>query len=211
MSLPVIVLGGGGHAKVLIDALKLCGTRIIGVVDPAPHAPNAAILGVPVLGGDEVVYAKDPSEVLLVNALGTVTVSDRRRQLFAGFKQRGFSFASVIHPSSVVAADAVLGEGVQIMAGAVLQAGCRIGENSIVNTRASLDHDCLIGPHVHISPGVTLSGQVVVGEGSHIGTGATVIQGMTIGEGCLVAAGAVVVKPLKAGARARGVPAREFA
>jgi UDP-perosamine 4-acetyltransferase len=208
--LPVIVLGAGGHAKVLIEALLQSGKVITGIVDPDPTLLGAEISGVPVLGGDEAVSAFPSSEIQLVNGLGSVGLPFKRQQLFERFKGLGYIFATVVHPSAVIASDVVPGEGAQIMAGAVIQPGSSIGINSIINTRASVDHDCIIGDHVHIAPGVTLSGGVSVETGSHIGTGATVIQGVSVGRGCLVAAGAVVTKVLVEGAKVRGVPAREF-
>ena len=195
----------------LIDALLASSGVIVGIVDPNPALAGTKILGVPVLGGDDVVDEYPPSQVQLVNGLGSVGLPIKRQQLFEKFKGLGYNFAAVVHPTAVVASDVVLSEGVQVMAGAVIQPGCRIGINSVINTRASVDHDCIISDHVHISPGVTLSGGISVGVCSHIGTGATVIQGISIGNGCLVAAGAVVTKDIADGAKVRGVPAREFA
>jgi UDP-perosamine 4-acetyltransferase len=210
MSLPLIVLGAGGHARVLVDALLGAGLPVRGLTDADPAKTGSAVLGLPVLGGDEEVLALAPEAVLLVNGIGSVRVSASRRKLFEDFKKRGYFFERVIHPSAIVAPDAVLAEGAQIMAGAVLQTGCRIGENAIINTRAAVDHDCVIGSHVHISPGVTLCGNVEVGEGSHIGAGATVIQGVRIGRNCMVAAGAVVIRDIPDGATVAGLPAKEM-
>lgn len=211
MSLPVIILGAGGHAKVLIDALLSASAVIAGIVAPDLTLAGTNILGVPVLGGDDVVNEYPPSEIQLVNGLGSVGLPVNRQQLFEKFKGMGYKFATVIHPSAVIASGVILGEGAQVMAGVVIQPGSHIGINSIINTRASVDHDCTIGDHVHIAPGVTMSGGVTVGTCSHIGTGATVIQGLSIGNGCLVAAGAVVTKYIADGTMVRGVPAREFA
>ncbi len=210
MSLPVIILGAGGHAKVLIEALLKSGNLIAGIVDPDPKLAGVEILGVPVLGGDDVVNEFPPSEIQLVNGLGSVGLPFKRQQIFERFKGMGYKFATVVHPSAVVASDVELGEGAQVMAGAVIQPGCCIGINCIINTRASVDHDCIIGDHVHIAPGVTMSGIIKIGSDSHIGTGATLIQGISIGIGCLIAAGAVVIKDIADGAMVRGVPAREF-
>jgi len=209
MSLPVIILGAGGHAKVLIDVLHASRAVIAGIVDSEPALAGSSLLSVPVLGNDDILTDFSPSEVQLVNALGSVGLPTKRRQLFERFKGMGYFFATVVHPSAVVALDVELGEGTQIMAGAVVQPGCRIGINSIINTRVSVDHDCIIGDHVHIAPGVTLSGGVKVGAGSHIGTGVTVIHGISIGIGCLLSAGSVVIRDVIEGTKVRGVPARE--
>ncbi|MGE3549976.1 MAG: acetyltransferase [Geobacter sp.] len=210
MSLPVLVLGGGGHAKVLIDALLSASTVIAGIIDPDPLLAGARVLGVPVLGGDAIVTKFPAGEVLLVNGLGSVGPPLRRKQLFEQFKEQDYRFATVIHPSAIIACDAELGEGVQIMAGTIIQPGCRIGTNTIINTKASVDHDCIIGDHAHIAPGVTLSGGVLVGNASHIGTSATVIQSIKIGESSIVGAGAVVVKDVTAGTTVVGVAAKEI-
>jgi UDP-perosamine 4-acetyltransferase len=211
MSLPVIIMGAGGHAKVLIEALLQSGKVIAGIVDSDFALVDTKVLGVPVLGGDNMVNGFSPSEVKLVNGLGSVGLPFKRQQLFERFKSMGYDFATVVHPSAVVASDVELGEGAQVMAGVVIQPGSRIGKNVIINTRASIDHDSRIGDNSHIAPGVTLSGNVLVGESSHIGTGATVIQGINTGTGSFVAAGAVVVRDVAAHSAVYGIPAREAA
>lgn len=208
MSLPVLILGAGGHAKVLIDTLQVSSAVIAGIVDSDPKLFNTNILGVPILGNDDVVGEFPPAEILLVNGLGSISLPVRRQQLFERFKILGYGFAKVVHPSAIVAADVNLNEGVQIMAGAVIQSGSHIGCNVIINTRASVDHDCHIGEHTHIAPGVTLSGGVSVATSSHIGTGATVIQGVRIGSSCVVGAGAVVVGNVVDSETVVGIPAR---
>ena len=101
------------------------------------------------------------------------------------------------------------GEGVQLMAGAVIQPNVSIGENTLINTSASIDHDCQIGAHVHIAPGTVLSGNVCVQDETHIGTSATVIQNIKIGTKCTIGAGSVVVKNISDRTLAIGTPARE--
>lgn len=209
MTRPVIVLGAGGHAKVLIDALQVLSVNIIGATDPDPKKIGTSILNIPVIGTDEAVMEYSQEEILLVNGLGSIRQPGVRTQLFAHFKKRGYSFASVIHPAATLAAGAKLGEGVQIMAGAIVQTGCRIGDNSILNTGAAVDHDCIIGDHVHLAPRVTLSGGVEIGAGVHVGTGAIIIQGIKIGSHTLIGAGALVVRSVPENVTAMGVPARE--
>jgi len=208
MKNPVIIIGAGGHANVLIDALKLSVSEIIGIVDADPNKKDSLILGVPVIGDDETVLSYNNESIELVNAIGSVSKPLARKTVFERFKKLGYSFASVIHPSAVISPYAELAEGAQVMAGAVIQPGCHIGENVIVNTRSSLDHDCHIGEHSHIAPGVTLSGGVIVGESTHIGTGAIVIQGIEIARNCMIAAGAVVIRNMNEGDSVMGLPAR---
>jgi sugar O-acyltransferase (sialic acid O-acetyltransferase NeuD family) len=208
MNLPVIILGAGGHAKVLIDTLLLTAVEIAGIVDPDREKHGTSILGIPVIGNDDVVLKKGPGAVMLVNGVGSVKQPALRKQLFDTFKARGFTFASVHHPSAVIAADVLLAEGVQVMAGSVIQPGCVIGRNVIINTKAAVDHDCTIGDHSHVAPGVTLSGSVTVGEGAHIGAGATVLQNVHIGRSSIIGAGAVVLQDVPENVLVYGVPGK---
>ena len=209
-SLPVIILGAGGHAKVLIDALRLQSVEILGIVDADPSKKWQELMGVAVIGSDEEVMKYSPQSVRLVNGIGSVRISMIRRQIFQHFKSKGYQFERVIHPSSIISAVVELSEGTQIMAGVIIQTGSMVGANTIINTRASVDHDCQIGDHIHISPGSVLSGGVVVGENVHIGTGAVIVQGVQIGANSLVAAGAVVIRNVQNDVIVAGVPAREL-
>jgi len=207
--LPVVVIGAGGHARVLVEALLRAGTRIVGAIDPDGAAGRSLVITY--LGGDDVLAEYPPSKVRLVNAVGSTGDASRRRGVFERFKNAGYTFASVIHPAAVVATSCQLAEGVQVMAGAVVQPGTRIGANSLINTSASVDHDCVLGAHVHIAPGATLSGGVRVGDNAHIGTAACVIQQVVVGEGAVIGAGAVVLADVDRDTKVAGVPARGIA
>lgn len=210
MTRPVVVLGAGGHAKVLIDALQARSVPIRGILDSDPAKLGGKILGISVLGTDAKLGEWLPDEVVLVNGLGSTESLLSRTALHERLRARGYSFLGVVHPSAVVSPHACLGESVQIMAGAVIQAGARLGDGCIVNTGALVDHDCALEAHVHVAPGAVLSGGVTIGSNTHIGTGAAVIQGIRIGSRCLVAAGAVVVHDVPDGSRVAGIPAREI-
>jgi UDP-perosamine 4-acetyltransferase len=205
---PIVILGGGGHARVVIDALRCAGHVIAGVVDPKPDVAQTLPKDITWLGKD--LSQARPGEVQVAIGVGSVDVGGKnpRPALFAEAKAGGFEILSFRHPSAIVAGDVALGEGVQIMAGAILQPGVRLGVNCIVNSGASLDHDCWIGDHVHIAPGAVLSGTVAVGDGCHVGTGAIVIQGIRIGAEARIAAGAVVTRDVPAAARVMPGPQR---
>jgi sugar O-acyltransferase (sialic acid O-acetyltransferase NeuD family) len=208
MGRPVIVIGAGGHARVVIDALKLLNIDILGISDNDPALEQKNISGIPVIYKDQELQRYSSKDVYLVNGLGGVKDTTLRRRIYEKFKRLGFVFRQVIHPAAIISPDLYLAEGVQVMAGAVLQAGTHVNENSLINTKASLDHDCLIGPHVHIAPGVTVCGNVQIEEGVHVGSGATIIQGVTIGAHSLIGAAALVRKDVPPGSKVFGVPGR---
>jgi len=208
MNRPVILLGTGGHAKVLLDMLRSTGREVKGILIPEREHWGKDIWGIPVVGGDERINDYRPGDIEIVNGIGSVGDASIRIKVFTDMKRKGFQFATVIHPSAIIAGDVSIGEGVQVMAGAVIQPGCRIGENVIVNTGVIIDHDCRIEDHVHLAPGVVLSGEVNIGSKTHIGIGASVIQGVTVGGSALIAAGAVVVSDIPEGVLASGIPAR---
>lgn len=204
--LPVVLLGAGDHAGVLIEALRLGGRRIVAIMDDDASLHGGERDGVGIIG-DDGLAAYPPDAIELANAIGSVTPPRVRREMFERFKAKGYRFAIVVHPAAFVSPSADLGEGVQVMAGAVVQTRARLDDNCLVNTGATVDHDCVIAPHCHVAPGVTLCGDVHIGHTAHIGAGATVIQQRRIGCETLVGAGAVVVRDLPDGCVARGVPA----
>lgn len=208
MKKPLIVMGAGGHARVLLDILILQGYELIGITSADPDQFQRKIFGVPVIGHDDSIFDFAADRINLVNGLGLMPGRNQRSRLYDKFKQHGYGFLQVIHPSAVMAAHVKIMEGVQIMAGAVIQTGAALGENSIINTRTVVDHDSYIGKHVHLATGAILSGGVSIGEGTFVGAGASIIQGINIGAHCVVAAGAVVVRDLPDGAIVMGIPAR---
>lgn len=205
---PVLILGTGGHARVLLSLVRLLEREVLGFLGKDEKTWAADFMGLPVFGGDDKMSEFDPDRVQIVNGIGSVGDPSARIGAFQRFKRAGFLFATLIHPSAILADDVTLGEGAQVMAGAVIQSGSRIGDNVIVNTGAIIDHECQIGDHVHLAPGVVLSGEVRIGARTHVGTAAVVIQGITIRDRALIGAGAVVVTDIPSGATAIGLPAR---
>jgi sugar O-acyltransferase (sialic acid O-acetyltransferase NeuD family) len=190
-----LMLGAGGHAKVLHGLLSAKNITLSGVIDPElALAGTRSWRGIPVLGDDDALLAMDVDRFALVNGVGHTPRSTQRREVYRRARQLGFRFPPLVHPATWVCASTVLSDGVQIMAGAVIQPDCRIGENSLINTGSSVDHDCAIGDHTHIAPGVTICGNVRIGDDCFVGAGSTIIQGLRIVDDSLIRAGTVVIK-----------------
>ena len=204
----VLILGAGGHAQVVADALmraRDAGERVvpIGYLDDDPEAHGQLRLGLPVLGA-LADAARIPHDALIV-AIGSNRV---RRDLFARLEQQDARFAIARHPSAVIAPDVRIGPGTVICARVVVNPGAVVGANVILNTACTVDHHNRIGNHVHIAPGVHLGGDVHVGEGTLVGIGATVMPQRSVGAWSVVGAGALVNRDLPDGVIAVGVPAR---
>ncbi|MGD9854127.1 MAG: acetyltransferase [Planctomycetaceae bacterium] len=198
---PLIVIGGGGHAKVLISTLRAMGRDVEAAFDDNASRHGQFLLGVPIAGAIEDAAKMFPD----ADAVIGIGSPDVRRMLS---ERLPFRWIQVVHPYAYVDPTAVLQEGVVVMAGAVVQPETVLGRHSIVNTSASIDHDGRIGGFVNISPGVHLSGNVTVGDAALIGIGASVLQGITIGAGTLVGGGAAVIRDLPPNVVAVGCPAR---
>lgn len=203
----LILIGCGGHGRVVLDAALAQGLDVAGLADPG-LAAGTQVFGVPVLdpGAEDEAGRFDG----FLNGVGANPDTARRRALF----ERHAALAdapALIHPGAILGREVVLGRGAQIMAGAVIQCGARLGDNVVANTGARIDHDCAIGDHAFISPGAVLCGAVRVGEGSFVGAGAIVMPGVTIGAGAVIAAGAVVTRDVADGLKVGGCPARALA
>lgn len=203
----IVGIGAGGHAKVLIDIVRLTpGLELVGLLDADPEKVGTHVLGVPVLG-DESFLAELRVDGAFIG-IGGVPSNLIRRRAFERVRAMSLPIVSLVHPSAVVAAGARLGEGTMIMAGAVVNADAELGDGVIVNTRAVVEHDCRVGRFVHLCPGSLLGGSVTVGEEAFVGLGAAVIQGVHVGAHTVVGGGAVVVSDLPPGVLAVGCPSR---
>jgi len=198
----LVLVGGGGHAKVVIDAIREAGFyEICGIVDPALKK-GTRVLGVKVLGGDKTlpeIFKNGIRHAFI--GVGSIGDFHIREDIYKHIKAIGFKLPVVTHPKSVVAKGVYIGEGTFIAARAVVNTGTWIGRNVIINTSSSVDHDCTIEGFAHIAPGAVLSGGVKVGYGTHIGTGAKVIQNVTIGRECMIGSGEVIRRTVQSNTR----------
>jgi sugar O-acyltransferase (sialic acid O-acetyltransferase NeuD family) len=201
----IIVFGAGGHAKVLLEAIRLVSPGAeLAIVDDSGSASSAALLGLP-LSGDREWLAGNWPEAAVALGIGN---NEARAAIADWLRAQGRSLATVIHPSATVSPSASIGSGAFLAAGAVVNAEAGIGEGVILNTLASVDHDCDIASFAHIAPGSRLCGAVRIGARSLIGAASVVIPGVTVGADAIVGAGSAVLKDVPAGFRVAGSPAR---
>jgi sugar O-acyltransferase (sialic acid O-acetyltransferase NeuD family) len=209
---PVIVVGAGGHALVVADALLAAGTPVLGFTDAAAHRCGERCLGdLVVIGDDDALSEHDPSQILLVNGLGGILANGPtclRVRVQERLEAAGWRFVGVRHPSAVISPFAGIDATAQVMAGAVIQPHSSVGRGAIVNTGAVIEHDVDLGAWVHVAPRAVVCGNVRLGAGTHVGAGSVIRQGVSLGAGVIVGVGAAVVRDQAGAAILAGVPAR---
>jgi acetyltransferase EpsM len=208
----LIVIGGGEHARVVIEAARSRPElwAVLGFVDPAPCAETSKGLAVERLGTDEEALARAGTnrDLAFVIGLGSTGVGTRRREICVRYDALSVRWATVVHARAWVSPTAVLGRGVMVSAGASVNSGARLGDHAVVNTGAIIEHDVLLGPFAQAAPGAAIGGGAVVGAGSYLGLGCRVRDHVRIGEAVTVGMGAVVVGSIPDGEVVMGVPAR---
>ena len=203
----VIIIGAGGHAKVIADIVKSSGDNLVGFLDD-----NMDIQG-NVIFEDKIVLGTTKEEDIekykdnyFIIGIG----SNRVRKLISE-KYPNLKWYTAIHPSSIIGSDVSINEGTAIMAGTVINTGTVVGKHCIVNTSSSLDHDNILEDYVHISPGSHLAGTVKISEGTWICAGVTVINNITIGKNNIIGAGATVIKNIEEeGCTFVGIPVKKL-
>lgn len=204
-----VIIGAGGHARVVLDAARVCGEFDVEAAVDLPNRVGGEFHGVPIAAAEDGLEAlrAGGAEAAII-AVGSVGDTAVRERLAAAALAAGFSLATVVHPSATVAASAQIGEGTFVAAGAVIAPEAVVGRCAIINHRAVVDHDCEVGDFAHLSPGCTLSGTVRIGDRSHLGTASCVVQGVRIAEDALIGAGSVVIDDVPARVVAYGNPCR---
>lgn len=193
----LIIIGAGGHGRVVEDIAHRCGYLKTFFLDDITRFKNVI--------GKSADYVKYIDQSVFFVAIGNSKV---RKKIFNELIENNAQVVSLIDPSAVISKSAEIGEGTVVMPGTVINAGTIIGKGNIVNTCASVDHDCVVGDFSHISVGARLCGTVSVGNAVWIGAGATVINNISICDECMIGAGAVVVKNIYNAGIYKGVPAK---
>ena len=207
----VIVIGGGGHAKVVIDALLRGEHKVVGVLEKDSAHVGKQICGIPVIGTDDdlpLLFAQGVRYAVI--GIGHLGHGVFRNQIALHLHNHGFQLATVIHPSAIISSDVQIGAGTVVCAGAVINPGVNIGENCIINTCAVVEHDVKVGNNVHIAPNAAISGGTIIGDNVFIGMGSNIIQGLHLYDECIVGACSVVIQDVEAGETVIGIPAKRI-
>lgn len=205
MSNAIIVLGSGGHAKVLIEAIRAREPdRRIVIIDDHPQSAGRSVLGLTVSGTRDWLASNAPEASV---ALG-IGDNEARLAHLDWLVARGREVETVVHPTAIVGVTVEVGAGAFLAAGSIAIADAKIGRGAILNTGCSVDHDCVIGDGAHIAPGVRLCGNVRVGDRTLIGVGSAVRPKVTIGSDVVIGAGSAVVCDVPDGGTFAGCPAR---
>ncbi len=197
MKSSIVIVGAGGHGRVVADAARLCGYKQVLFLDDAEKCDVE-------LSGKTSDYLKFLNECDFFVAIGNNKV---REKITNNMLNSGADIVSIVHPSAVIGSSVIIGKGSFVAPGAVINTGATIGNGAIINTCCSIDHDCKVDPFCHISVGSRIAGTVMIGKGCFVGAGATVINNITICENCTIGAGAVVVKDIEVSGTYVGVPA----
>jgi UDP-perosamine 4-acetyltransferase len=210
MAEAIAIIGAGGHARVVAEAILAGGLGLLGHV--APDADQTGFLGTH-LGDDVALPHLVANGVPFAIGIGFVDAAGaaRRAAILAQLSAWGARLITVVHPAAVFSPSAVLGEGSFLAAGAMLGTRSRLGIACIVNTGAIVDHDAQVGPNTHIATGATLAGGITLGRDVLIGVGAVLRQGVMVGDRAVVGAGSVVLRAIGADTTAVGNPAKERA
>jgi sugar O-acyltransferase (sialic acid O-acetyltransferase NeuD family) len=202
----ILVWGAGGHASVVLDALRDGQVEVVGLLDDFSPESTRTILGIPVIGGIEKLASLRETGVAHVH----IAVGDcqARLRLADVCEKTGFALFSVIHRSAAIAAETKVGPGSFIAAQSVVGPRSMLGRCTIVNHGSTVDHDCDLSDGVHVAPGVHIGGHVKVGRASFIGIGSALRDRIRIGSEVVLGAGSVAVDDIPDGSLALGVPAR---
>lgn len=208
MNKGLILLGGGGHCRSVIEAIEHSGDlEIAGILDPDAEA-DQMVCGYPVLGTDELIPALHKSGHSFVITIGQIKSAAPREKLFTILNTLNANIKTIIDRKAVVSNRSTIGKGTVVLRHTFINSNVTIGNNNIINTGAIVEHDSTTGDHVHISTGAIVNGNCHIGNRCFIGTGAIILNNITIADDVLVGAGAVVLRSITKPGVYHGNPAR---
>ena len=189
----IILIGGGGHCKSVIDVIEQEGQfEIVGIVDQ-PKLLGYKVLGYSVIGNDHDLAKLAKKYKYALITVGQTKSPSLRIKLFDLAIKSGFTLPKVISPNAYVSKHSLIGKGVVVMHNAVVNANASIGDNCIINSKSLIEHDCLISKHCHISTNATINGGATVESGCFIGSNATTKEMIKISKNSFVKAGSLVI------------------
>ncbi len=203
---PLILVGGGGHCKSVIDVAESAGYTILGILD-RPEEVGKVVLSYEVLGTDDDM-AKYADKADFIVTVGQIKSPNLRIKLHKMLAEAGCHLATIVAPTAHVSIHASIGEGTVIMHQAFVNADAKIGEGCIINTASIIEHEATVGDYCHVSTGATINGGASIGHCTFVGSQSVVNQGVTIGDNIIIGAGSVVVNDLPSNCIAVGVPAK---
>lgn len=192
MKQPILLIGGGGHCKALIDVIEQEGSYFIAGIIDAQERLGEKILGYEIIGCDDDLEKLSSRFSYAVVAIGQIQSPEIRIRVYEHLKSLGFILPSIVSPRAYLSAHATLGEGSVIMHDALVNANASIGKNCIINTKALIEHDAHVLDHCHISTGVILNGGTVIGEKSFIGSNSLSKEYSILGENTFIKAGSII-------------------
>ncbi|PKM75466.1 MAG: serine acetyltransferase [Firmicutes bacterium HGW-Firmicutes-17] len=209
MNKKLLLIGGGGHCKSVVEAILLSGEyNEIGIIDK-PQKSGSDVLGIKIIGSDsDLPWLKEKGFEYAFISLGSIGDVRRRIELFKILFKLSFKVPTIVHPSANVSSYCQIEEGVFIGKTVIINGDAKIFKNSILNTGCIIEHDCQIGSFAHIAPGVVLSGNVKIGNNTHVGAGTVVRQDISIGDNTVIGIGSVVTKKIGDHRLAYGNPCR---
>ena len=205
----LVLIGGGGHCKSVLDAAIKMGLFDEIVITDSDIEAGTEIFGCKVVGtDDELPRLRSEGFNNAFITIGSIESTALRRKLVEKIEKLGFKFATIIDPSATISEHAFVGSGSFIGKNVVVNADAVVGSHCIINTGSIVEHECKVGDFTHISVGSILCGNTEIGEDSLIGEGSTIIQGIKVGSHSIIGAGSVVVKDIHSNAKAYGNPCR---
>ncbi len=208
MNKPIILIGGGGHCKAVIEAAESSGREIKGILD-LPATIGSTCLGYPVIGSDDDIpqYANDHEFIVTLGFIDNPALRYKLHQLVD--KARG-KFTTIIASTAHISRFATIEQGTVVLHEATVNAGAHIGRGCIINTQANIEHDVRIADYCHISTGAMVNGDCKIGERSFIGSGSVICNGVMICPDCIIGAGSVITKDIMESGTYAGVPVKRI-